>query len=221
MRAFNLIPREESKRRQKSMTLTAQLALMLPIVVVALLAAGYLMASSKVADNKSTLRALQDELAAIPPVATEPQPDADLVVQRDQRISALALALQSRVAWDRVLRQVSSVLPEDVWLTALSATSPTATPAPPPPAATTTTESSGTTTATTTTTPAPPPASPAPLTLDGYTYSQEGVARLMSRLSVIPELEDVKLLSSTESTVADRSVFQFSISATVSSQAGS
>jgi len=222
VRAVNLLPRDESKRPRKRMTLTSQLTLVLPFVVVLLLAAGYLLASSKVNDNKSTLKALQDELAAIPPVANQPQPNAELVVQRDQRISALALALQSRVAWDRVLREVSSVLPEDVWLTSLSATSPSATSAPPPPATTTTTtDSSSSETTTATTTPTPPPAAGAPLDLEGYTYSQEGVARLMSRLSVIPELEDVKLVSSTESQVSGRPEFQFSIGANVANQVGS
>ena len=36
-------------------------------------------------------------------------------------LGALSAALGGRIAWDRVLRQVSLVLPEDVWLTVLSA----------------------------------------------------------------------------------------------------
>jgi Tfp pilus assembly protein PilN len=223
MRAVNLLPRDEPKRRRKRLTLGVQLALVSPFVVGSLLAAGYLLESSKVDDQKATLKALQDELAALPPRQEVPHTNAQLALQHDQRVAALASALRGRIAWDRVLREISSVLPEDVWLTTLAAQSPQA-PAPvaPPPApATTTSESDGGTT----TTPAPPatpaPSSTAPLSLAGYTYSQEGVARFLSRLAVIPELQDVKLVKSSQAEVAGRNVFQFSIQADVRPQVSS
>ena len=49
----------------------------------------------------------------------------------------------------------------------------------------------------------------------GFTYSQEGVARLLSRLAVVPALENVQLVSSTETTVAGQTVVSFSIEADV------
>jgi Tfp pilus assembly protein PilN len=225
MRAVNLLPREEPKRRNKRITAGVQLAIVAPFLVVSLLAAGYLLASSKVNDNRATLKALQEALASIPPRVTAPPANAQLALQRDQRIAALGAALQSRIAWDRVLRQISSVLPEDVWLTTLTASSPQA-PAAAPPPPTTTTDTAPTDTApaetlggSTTTTPAPatpPPAPPtAPLTISGFTYSQEGVARFLSRLAVIPELETVKLLQSVQATVSGQVVVQFSIEAGV------
>lgn len=203
------------------MTVGVQLAVISPFVVASALGAGYVLTSSKVNDRRSTLKALQDELAALP-APSAPQPtDPQLALQKSLRVAALASALQSRVAWDRILREVSSILPEDVWLTTLSAQSPqTAAAAPPAPAATTTT----TDTQSTTTTdgsqppPAPAPVPTAPLTLTGYTYSQEGVARFLSRLAVIPELQDVALVSSSTTTVAGRDVVQFDIRAGVRRQ---
>jgi Tfp pilus assembly protein PilN len=221
MRAVNLLPREEPKRRNKRMTAGIQLALVSPFLVVSLLAAGYLLASSKVNDNRATLKALQEALAAIPPPVTAPPENAQLALQRDQRIAALGAALQTRIAWDRILRQISSVLPEDVWLTTLTASSPQASAAPPPPTTTATdtapTETLGGTT-TTTPAPAPPPPATAPLTISGYTYSQEGVARFLTRLAVIPALQTVKLLQSVQATVSGQVVIQFSIQADVRSQ---
>ena len=152
MRAVNLLPREP-KRSGKRLTTFAQVALVSPLVVVSLLVAGYLLTSSKVNDKKSTLQALQDELAALPAPTPQPQVDPELALQRNARVSALSAALQGRLAWDRILRQISAVLPGDVWLTTLAAQSPQA--AAPAPAATTT--STTTTTGTTTTTAAPPP----------------------------------------------------------------
>jgi Tfp pilus assembly protein PilN len=222
VRAVTLLPREAPNRGPRVGVVT-QLAVVSPFVVGSLLVAGYLLASSKVNDNKATLQALQQDLAALP-APTQPQVDSELAIQRDQRIAALALALQTRVAWDRVLREISSVLPEDVWLTTLSAQSPqTATSAPPPVTTTAPTDTNGgeTTTTETTPAPAPTPTPGAPLKINGYTYSQEGVARFLSRLAVIPELLDVKLIQSSQTLVAGRAVVSFDIQASVRPQGSS
>ena len=219
MRAVNLLPPREAKGSRKRLTVAVQLALVSPFVVGSLLAAGYLLASSKVNDDKATLQALQGELAAAPPPAPEPQTNPELASQRSQRIVALSAALQGRLGWDRILREISAVLPGDVWLTSLSAQSPPA-PAPAPtPSTTTSTTTSSTTTDATTTTPAPPPApTTGPLSLMGYTYSQEGVARFLGRLAVVPALQDVKLLQSARATVSGQVIVSFSIQAGVRPQ---
>jgi Tfp pilus assembly protein PilN len=226
MRAVNLLPRE-TKQPRKRLTVVGQLALVAPFVVAGLLVAGYVLASSSVNSKRSTLQALQDELASMPaPKAQEPQQNPALASERQLRIAALGAALQSRLVWDRVLREISAVLPADVWLTTMSAqtpatptTVPTATTTTPAPAAPTTTSPTTTTTATTTTSAAPPPAPTAqPMTFAGYTYSQEGVARLLSRLAVVPALDNVKLVSSTQTKVGDQDVVNFSIQADVRPQ---
>jgi len=217
MRAVNLLPREP-KLGRKRLSVVAQLALVAPFVVASLLTAGYLLSSAKVNDRNGTLVALQAELALLPAPPPAPKVNMELALQRDQRIAALSAALGGRLAWDRVLREISAVLPGDVWLTSLTAEH--STPPPAPPVTTTTTES---TTTTTSTTPAPAPAAPlppptaGPLTVAGYTYSQEAVARLLTRLAVVPALQDVTLLSSEQTTVAGRPVFTFSIKADVRS----
>ena len=202
MRAVNLLPREP-KLRRKRLTVVAQLALLSPFVVGGLVTAGYLLASSKVNDRKATLEALRGELAALPRQPEQPKVNPELALLRDQRIAALAAALRSRLAWDRILREISAVLPGDVWLTALSASAASPQPA--------------TTTATSTDSPSPAavPSTAGPLNFAGYTYSQEGVARVLSRLAVVPALQDVQLVSSTRTSVSGRFVFQFSITANV------
>lgn len=215
MRAVNLLPREP-KRIRKAPSAVFQLALLSPFVVAALLAAGYLLASAKVNDREATLQALRAELASLPAPPPQPQVSPELALQRDQRISALSTALQTRLAWDRILREISAVLPGDVWLTTLSAQGSTPQAAP---ATTSSTTTSSTTT--TSTTPTPAPVTPAlvltagPLNITGYTYSQEGVARLLSRFGVVPALQDVQLVSSTRTVVAGRAVVTFSLKANV------
>jgi Tfp pilus assembly protein PilN len=220
MRAVNLLPRIETRRKSPGSAVLTQAAIASPLIVVALLGALYLVNSSKVSDRRGTLQALQDEIAALPPPKPPVQIDQTLVQQHELRVGALADALRSRIAWDRILRQVSSVLPEDVWLTALTAQPPgeaaPATPAPATPAPAT--EEGTTTTAPAAPAPAPAAAPTGGLSLEGYTYSQEGVARFLSRLGVIPELSDVKLVSSERTAVLGRIVVRFSITAAILKQ---
>ena len=115
--------------------------------------------------------ALNAQLAALPHAAVDQQEsdtNAALASEKNLRVTALSTALSTRVAWDRVLSQISQVLPEDVWLTSLTS------------AAGETADSSTTTGAV-----GPPGAS---VTLVGSTYSQRGVARFLARLGVIPAL---------------------------------
>jgi Tfp pilus assembly protein PilN len=138
MRAVNLLPRIETRRKSTGSTLLTQGAIVSPLAVAAIIGALYLVTSSKVSDARTTLQAIQDEIAALPPPTPPVHIDQELVQQHDLRVGALAGALRTRIAWDRILRQISSVLPEDVWLTALSAQPPgeavPTTPAPSTPA---------------------------------------------------------------------------------------
>src|SRR5581483_10003266 len=131
-----------------------------------------------------------------------------LAADKQARITALNAALERRVAWDRVLREFSMVLPDDVWLLRLSGQPPTLSTSQTGPA-------SGTSAATST------PGAPAPspeatdlnvmFLVEGFTYSQSGVARLMSRMQVVPDFEHVQLLSSTRADESGRSIYHFRV----------
>ena len=114
----------------------------------------------------------------------------------DARISALSAALTKRVAWDRILREISLVLPEDVWLSNWTAATPT--------------PASGSTAAASS-----PGQPPTLMTLEGYTYSHESVARLLTRRSVIPDLRNVWLTKSSRGMLAGRPIVSFTILADV------
>jgi len=59
------------------------------------------------------------------------------------------------------------------------------------------------------------PAAATELTIQGYTYSQGSVARLLERLSVVPDFTDVQLTSSQSTTVANQKVINFTIVANI------
>jgi hypothetical protein len=51
--------------------------------------------------------------------------------------------------------------------------------------------------------------------IEGYTYSHDAVARLLSRLSVVPDLEQVQLVTSERAKLGNRTVIHFRIGANV------
>jgi predicted ribonuclease YlaK len=56
--------------------------------------------------------------------------------------------------------------------------------------------------------------------LEGYTYSQNGVARLMARMQVVPDFEHIQLLSSERAVVAGRAIYHFSVGADIRQPGG-
>lgn len=203
MRAFNLMPSQDERAMGDSRRPSgAQLGIAVAgLVILALLASMFLISNARVADKEQTLNELKTQLADLNVAAVEPVPqgpDALLVQERDQRTGALSTALGSRVAWDRFMRNLSLVLPDDVWLAALDAHSAPladATVGPVDPNAAPTSESA--------------------VEITGYTRKQESVAQLLSRLGVLPEVASVKLGSATVTKIGDESVIQFIISATL------
>jgi Tfp pilus assembly protein PilN len=224
VRAVNLLPREEPRRAGPSLTVPEQLVLAAPLLAVAIVLAGFLLASAKVSSQKRTVSGLQQELSSLPKPKRPVVVDQALVSQHSDRVAALAQALSGRVAWDRILREISSILPEDVWLTSLNVQSPGSTASPStsssasastPGSETPATPAPTSTTSTTPSTSTSSSGGSSPLTIEGYTYSQEGVARFMARLAVIPELMDVTLEKSALTDVSGRNVVGFTIQANI------
>jgi Tfp pilus assembly protein PilN len=200
MRAVNLLPKDAVRVVTRTQKIAVGVGTGGAVILTALMATMFLSASSKVHDAQLTLDDLKAQLAIIPPPAASPSAGATaLAAQKGPRVAAVTSALQRRVAWDRVMRELSLVLPEDVWLSKLSAKSPISPTAPTTPG-----------------TPLVAPAAgqaPTEMTIDGYTYSHDAVARLLSRLAVIPDLQNVALQSSTLTGIGKQTVVRFTIAA--------
>jgi Tfp pilus assembly protein PilN len=200
MRAVNLLPRQQVEQKRERPNAVVLVAAIGGAAVVLALVAGTLVASRSVSRQQQALSSARAVLAVTPAhhvSATTQAFRQQVLTAREQRSLALASALSKRVAWDRVLRRFALVLPNDVWLTGLTASVPL------DPATTTPT------------TPSAIPATATELNFQGYTYSQDSVARLLERLSVVPDLEDVQLQTSTTGTVSGQPVVTFTIVANI------
>lgn len=198
MRAVNLLPKKDGRDRRRQPNVVALGGVVAAVAVTGAMAMWFLNASGAVTERQSEVDTLHAELAAIPvPKPRDTTGDA-LAQERTGRLNALSVALGSRVPWDRLFREISLVTPDDVWFTTLQASAPSA------PAADA----------------AAAPATAAPaggLSVTGRTYSHDAVARLLSRLSIVPQLDDVKLEKSVLGKAEGRTVVEFTISAAVRS----
>jgi Tfp pilus assembly protein PilN len=202
MRAVNLLPRQHVEQKRDRPNAVALGALIGGATVLLVLVAGFLLANRSVDRQRQALADARAMLAATPAHKMSAQTQtfrATLLSQREQRSLALAAAIGKRVAWDRILRRIALVMPDDVWLQSLSGSVPLDT----------------TLTPTTTTTPSALPALPTALSIQGYTYSQDGVARLLERLAVVPDLNNVQLQTSQSQQLGNQTVINFTIVADI------
>jgi Tfp pilus assembly protein PilN len=206
MRAVNLLPSgSESRKSFRKEDPPVVVGSVLGIVVLFALVAGFLNVHSKVNSEQKKLSAARTELARLSltkkpavtptPIVQKAIIPAPAVTSEEQpRLAAITTAMSTRIAWDRILREFSLVLPNDVKLTGLTLT------APPAPVA----QVAGS--------PEAPPSQG--LSITGTAFSHDGVARLLSRLMLIPDLSNVLLSSSTAGATGTTSV-QFSITASI------
>jgi Tfp pilus assembly protein PilN len=203
MRAFNLMPKDAASGAESKRVNPARLAIAVAaLVVFALLGSMFLIANARVADKQAELNDLKGQLAALDIPAQEPAAvpsDPSLIAERDARTQALSSALSSRVQWDRFLRDISLVLPDDVWLTTMISSGGT------PPV---NEDGSGPTVEQL-------EASKSVIELNGFSRSAESVATFLSRVQSMPQVESATLVNATATTLSGQKLVQFTISATL------
>jgi Tfp pilus assembly protein PilN len=181
MRAVNLLPRDLEVVGSAGRTRLVLAAIGGVAAVTLLSGLLGMSASGQVDEQRASLELTEAAIARIP--VKDRQPVApDMSGERNNRIAALQSALSTRTPVDKVMTQLSYVVPEDVWLNGLTVTipsdaAPTAPPAGQAPGATAT-------------------AAAATVSVKGATYSQTSIARFLARLSALSSLENVRLTES-------------------------
>ncbi len=122
MRPVNLIPAEE-RRGQNAPLRTGPIAYIVLGALVALLGAVTLvvMTNNQIADGKDELAQVKREDAVTAAKAQQLSAYTDYQLLSEQRATTVKSLADSRFDWERVMRELSLVLPGDVWLTSLNA----------------------------------------------------------------------------------------------------
>jgi Tfp pilus assembly protein PilN len=178
MRPVNLIPPEERRARAAR---TGLLPYLVVGALVALLGAVTLLVvtGNEISDRKAEIARLEQERDALQTNVDELRPFAEFASMQELRTATVTSLAQSRFDWERVMRELALVLPDDAWLVALEGTvSPDVE------------VGDGVEVSTRSTVPGPA------LELIGCTVSQEAVGRLVAALKDIDGVTRVGVNSS-------------------------
>ena len=122
MRPVNLIPGEE-RRGQNAPLRSGPIAYIVLGALVALLAGVTLvvLTGNQIADNEAELAQVKREDAAATAQAQRLTAYTQYQLLSEQRVTTVKSLADSRFDWERVMRELSLVLPSNVWLTSLTA----------------------------------------------------------------------------------------------------
>lgn len=124
MRPVNLIPPEQRRGERAPLRAGSLSYGLLAVLAIALAAVTALvMTSNSIADKEGELASLEAQKQAAQAEAQALAPYAEFASLRQQRQATIASLAESRFDWERVLRELALVLPDDVWLIRVSGTS--------------------------------------------------------------------------------------------------
>lgn len=122
MRPINLIPPEERHGRQAPLRSGPLAYILIGALVAALAAVGALvLVDNQISDRKSELAQVKREDAAEAARALRLASYTRLRELREQRVATVTSLANSRFDWERVMRELSLILPSNVWLVSLDA----------------------------------------------------------------------------------------------------
>jgi Tfp pilus assembly protein PilN len=182
MRAVNLIPTDQQRGAGGAAGKSGGGAYILlgALALIVVLAASYVVAGKSVDDEKTKLADISQQATAAEAKSVSLTSYTKFASIRAKRVETVSQLASSRVDWAHALREVSRVLPENAWLTSLTATtSPSVN-----------VGGAGGTLRTALDLPA--------IQLQGCTTSQASVAKLIARLRLIDGVQRVSLEDSTK-----------------------
>lgn len=123
MRPVNLIPADERRGENRPLR-SGPLA----YVIVGALAAAVIgvaalaITGNQISESKAEIARLEDEKATVEARAQALDAYTQFHTLREQRVATVTSLADSRFDWERVMRELALILPDDVWLTNLTGT---------------------------------------------------------------------------------------------------
>jgi Tfp pilus assembly protein PilN len=208
---INLLPPELYERQRTRRRTAAVVAL--GVIVLAALGGFYFLQVLKENSVQADVDAQQAENARLQGEINELQEIDQLQQEIDATRGLLTSLLSDRVLWSGVLRDVSLVIPGQVWLNGLTGQVGA------PGATGTTTTATPTTTGTTPGQAQAGPALVGQISFNGYAFTHPDVALWLSRLEDVRGFVNPWLQNSTDTVIGTQTVEQFTSSVDLSEQA--
>ena len=181
MKAVNLIPSDQRRAKASGEMSGGAYGVLGVLAVLLVMAVAYVMSTNSVNDNKSKAAEARQEADAAEAKTKQLGSFTDFASIKDQRLAAVTAAAQTRFDWERLMRELSRVMPNGSWVS------------------TTTASVTGEGVGSATTATADPLAVAVPkANLVGCTPRQSEVARMMVRLEQMYRVTDVTLNESTQ-----------------------
>lgn len=201
---INLLP-PEIRERQRIRRRTAAVVLV-GIIVLAALGAFYVLQAMRLADVQEDLEAQQQRNDELRQEVAQLQRFAELQQELQDTRDLLNTLLADRILWSGVLRDVSLVIPGEMWLSGLTGTATGA--------------GEATTTTTTTAVPTVPGGGlVGQITFNGFAFDHRDVALWLSRLEDVRGFVNPWLSNSQKTLIGLTEVVQFTNSVDLSEQA--
>ena len=196
MPKVNLVPKEERAREFRRQFYVVPVAS--AILVVAFLGGSYVYYNSQLSSTNDQLQNIQASNAGLQPKVAELDSYQEIKNKKQTQLSAVNTIYGQRIRWSRTFDDLSFVIPDDVWLVSINASTPAGTATP----GGATGASGGN-------------AAGHDVEIEGYTYEMSSVAAFIIRLGLISSLKDVTLESAEKVSVAGRTVVNFKIGASL------
>jgi Tfp pilus assembly protein PilN len=177
MKRINLLPPEQRVKAARELGVLYALVGLLVLVVV--LGVTYVWQNGRVSGKQTRVTALQTQVQQAQAQAAALQPYETLQSQRTSMADTAKQIYDSRVIWSSILQEISLVIPDTVQLTGINAAVPTNMLA----GGQLVSGPGGT-------------ASTVDITFTGYAMTHNDVAEFMTRLGLLPQIENIKLTNS-------------------------
>ena len=171
MKAVNLIPSEQRRAQATGSQNGGSYVVLGVLGVLLVMALAYVMTANGVNDKTTKAAEARQEADALEAQAAQLDSFTDFAQVKEQRLAAVVSAAQTRFDWERLMRELSRVMPAGSWLQTTQAS-----------------VSGDSDAASTTTAPTGPSA-----TFVGCTPNQSEVAKIMVRLRSLHRVVDVNL----------------------------
>jgi hypothetical protein len=116
MKPVNLIPSDQRRARPTGERSGGAYVVLGVLAVLLVMAVAYVTTANSANDSSSKAKAAEQQADALEAQASKLESYTDFASIKQQRLAAVVIAAETRFDWERLMREISRVMPEGSWL---------------------------------------------------------------------------------------------------------